>query len=61
LIPEQIAALRDGMMTLWVYGEIHYRDAFGIDRFTRYRFQIGGGVGIQGVNLAISEEGNEEN
>jgi hypothetical protein len=61
LIPEQIAALRDGTMTLWVYGELHYRDAFGIDRFTRYRFQIGGGVGIQGVRLAVCEEGNEEN
>jgi uncharacterized protein (UPF0333 family) len=61
LIPEETAALRDGTMTLWVYGEIRYRDAFGIDRFTRYRFQIGGGVGIQGVNLAVCEEGNEEN
>jgi hypothetical protein len=61
LTPEAIAALLAGTMTLWVYGEIHYRDAFKIERFTKYRFMIGGAVGIHGTNLAICEEGNEAN
>jgi hypothetical protein len=61
LAAPQIAALNAGTMTLWVYGEIHYRDAFGSEHFTKYRFQIGGGVGIRDNRLAVCEEGNEEN
>ena len=60
LKPEEIAALTTGAQTLWVYGIITYRDAFGIDRFTNYRFMIGGGVGIHNT-MCTCEEGNNEN
>jgi hypothetical protein len=53
-------ALIDGSATLWVYGKMRYRDTFNIERATEYRFQIGGGVGIQDNQLAISPEGNRE-
>ena len=56
-----IDALRNGTTTFGVYGEIRYRDAFNIQRFTNYRFMTGGPVGLQGYRLAICEEWNEEN
>lgn len=61
LTPHVMAALLAGTMTLWVYGEIHYRDTFNVARFTRYRFEVGSTVGIRGNRMAISEEGNGEN
>jgi len=53
-------ALQTGSLTLWVYGEIRYRDAFNMSRFKRYRYMIGGHVATRGKELAICEEGNEE-
>ena len=60
LEPGEREALVNGSRTLWVYGEIRYRDTFNIERFIEYRFQIGGRVGIHDNFLAICQEGNRE-
>jgi hypothetical protein len=60
LSPEEIAALAAGTLTLWVYGELQYRDTFNIQHITKYRFQTGGTAGVCGDNLAVCQEGNEE-
>ena len=54
------ADLLNGSKTIFVYGEMHYRDTFDIDHFIEYRFQVGGSVGIRGNQLAICQEGNDE-
>jgi hypothetical protein len=54
-------ALRAGQLTLFVYGEFRFFDAFNIERFVEYRFQAGGVTGVRGNDLAICEEGNNEN
>lgn len=53
-------ALIDGSKTLWVYGEMRYRDTFNVERITEYRFQVGGKAGLSGIRMAISPEGNRE-
>ena len=60
LTPDEMAALVAGTITLWVYGEFRYRDTFTIQRFTKYRFQVGGTAGVHGNNMTICEEGNHE-
>jgi hypothetical protein len=60
LTQEHMTALQNGDLTLWVYGEMRYKDAFECDRITRYRFQTGGTSGMRGNRLAASQEGNEE-
>lgn len=60
LTAEDIASLLNGSVTLWVFGEIHYTDAFNNDRFIRYRFMIGGPAGINSEYMAICEEGNDQ-
>lgn len=57
----EIAAFRTGTLTLWVYGDLRYRDAFDIDRFKKFRYMVGGPVGVRNSSLGICEEGNEEN
>ena len=54
-------ALADGTAAIYVWGLITYKDAFGTDRFTNYRYMIGGNVGVRGVFLAQCENGNEAN
>ena len=60
LNPGDMDALLDGSTTIFVYGEIHYRDTFDVEHFIEYRFQVGGTVGIRGNQLAICQEGNHE-
>jgi hypothetical protein len=57
--------------TIYVYGEIRYKDAFGENRFTKYRFIYGGNEGVRnskpdsnGVITALlkpASDGNEAN
>jgi hypothetical protein len=45
--------------TIYVYGEIRYRDAFGKHRYTKYRLIYGGPEGGRGNILCPDVEGNE--
>jgi len=56
--------------TVYVYGEIRYRDAFGKERYTKYRLMYGGadggrkGLDAKGVPIGYLQpeiEGNEAN
>lgn len=47
--------------TIYVYGEIRYRDAFGAERYTRYRLIYGGEEGLRGGLLKPDTQGNEAN
>jgi hypothetical protein len=54
------AALRDGSAVIHLYGEVRYVDAFGHRRVTKYRFMMGGPVGVTpGGSLIACEKGNE--
>ena len=59
------ASLREGFdkgtKLLYISGEIRYTDAFGTERFTKYRFVYGGNYGSGEGPLATAEEGNEAN
>jgi len=44
---------------LFVYGEVHYEDAFGNPRYMKYRTMVGGVAGLQSNQLASCPEGNE--
>jgi hypothetical protein len=48
-----------GNLTLFVYGEVYYEDAFGVPRTLKYRMMFGGTVGTQSNQLASCAEGNE--
>jgi hypothetical protein len=53
-LPAQfLALLGTPKFTLYVYGEVHYRDAFGKNRWTKYRLTYGG---TQGVRKAPDKE-----
>jgi hypothetical protein len=52
-------ALANGTGIIYVYGEIRYRDVFGLKHWTKYRYMIGGPVGLRGEQMAGCEEGNE--
>jgi hypothetical protein len=57
--------------TIYVYGEVRYRDAFGVERYTKYRFIYGGFEGVrkskpdaEGVITALlkpDRDGNDAN
>jgi hypothetical protein len=57
--------------TIFVYGEVRYKDAFGVQRFTKYRFMYGGTEGVrkskpdaEGVVTALLKpdtDGNDAN
>lgn len=56
LTRESLQALSDGSLTLFVIGHVRYRDAFGIQRNTKYRYRYGGPVGM---TMGQDQEGNE--
>jgi hypothetical protein len=60
LTQDHMTALQNKNLTIWVYGEMSYRDVFHVNRVTKFRFQTGGTAGIQGNRLAACEEGNGE-
>jgi hypothetical protein len=61
LTDEETAALMAGTGAIYVYGDIHYEDAFKCKRSTRYRLmyhQMGGAIGVS-TDLTFTEEGND--
>jgi hypothetical protein len=60
LTGDEKAAVAEGRAIIYVYGEIRYVDAFGRPQWTKYRFMMGGPVGIRrGGRLVPCEEGNK--
>jgi hypothetical protein len=52
--------LVDGQMAIFVYGEIRFTDVFGRGQRTRYRYMLGGSLGVRsGGTLVACEDGNE--
>lgn len=56
LPPEFMQIIGTPKFTLYVYGEIRYKDAFGKERFTRYRLIHGG---TEGVRMVRDKDGTE--
>ena len=48
-------------MALYSFGEYRYRDAFEQERFTKYRFMVGGDTGFNESAMSPYKEGNEAN
>lgn len=68
--PQSVHLLGTKIGTVYVYGEIRYRDAFGKERYTKYRLMYGGadggrkGLDAKGVPIGYLQpeiEGNEAN
>ncbi len=52
-------ALVSQALALVAHGEVRYKDAFGFDRWTRYRVFVGGHYGIQREGMGTHADGNE--
>jgi hypothetical protein len=59
LTDTQRAAVKAGWKTLWLVGRASYKDAFGVGRFTNYRFFESGEYMTTVNKLILAEEGNE--
>lgn len=60
LTNEDITGLMNGSLAIFVYGEMHYKDAFGKDRITKYRYFTGGPMNLAGgMTLTAHYDGNE--
>jgi hypothetical protein len=59
LTQEDYTKLASGLVTLFVYGEVTYEDAFGKPHYLRYRTMFGGAAGVGSNQLASCWEGNE--
>lgn len=57
--PEEIRELGTATGTIWVYGEVTYRDVFGERHRTRYRLFYGGSEGVRDGRLKPDQEGND--
>lgn len=53
--------LLSGSLALVAHGEVRYLDAFGKQRWTRYRTFVGGFYSIQGPGMGTHAEGNAAN
>jgi hypothetical protein len=50
-------ALIDGQLAIFVYGEIRFSDVFGRSQRTKYRYMVGGPVGVRsGGSLVACED-----
>lgn len=58
LSPAKEAALRDGKATIYVFGEINYRDVFYTQRVTKFKMFLSGEGAAEG-RFKNSEDGNE--
>lgn len=57
---EEYGEVRDGKSAVFVFGTISYRDAFGEDWTTDFRYYVGGDQGIRGDGfMAGHSEGNK--
>jgi hypothetical protein len=61
LTTDERAAIKKGQKAIYVYGEIHYDDAFVPGRWTHYRTMTNDDIGMQVGHTADPEEGNDYN
>jgi len=61
LTDEENDGITAGKMAIYVFGEVRYRDVFGNSHTTKYRYMIGGRVGLRGKHMAACDDGNEAN
>jgi hypothetical protein len=54
-----IPMISDGKAAIYIFGEIHYRDAFQRDHWTRFRLYHGGDQAVGEGGLRGTVEGNE--
>ncbi len=54
------SSVRDGTGAIYVFGEITYKDVFGISRFTKFRLYYGGDAGARADGLMKRYEGDNE-
>jgi hypothetical protein len=62
-VPEEMRKLlAEGKKVIWIWGTVRYKDVFGVDRYTNFRFLEGGANGFHaGTALTFSTEGNDAN
>jgi hypothetical protein len=60
LSEKHIANLRDGQSVIYVFGFVHYIDAFGISRVCKVRYGAGGNIRAAEGCLIACQDGNEE-
>jgi hypothetical protein len=62
LAAEHVAGLNDGSLAIYIEGSITYKDAFDHDRFTNYRFWVGGDRGFPPDQAMFTDiRGNDAN
>lgn len=62
LAAEHVAGLNDGSLAIYIEGSIIYNDAFDHDRFTNYRFWVGGDRGFPPDQAMFTDiRGNDAN
>jgi hypothetical protein len=58
----QLALLKSGHLGMWTFGEITYKDAFGAEHKTTFRFIIGGDAGVppsdSSAGMTFAPDGN---
>jgi len=59
--PETNTEFEAGTMALYLWGKVTYRDAFGKERFTNFRFYMTRPSESGGLFQPLSKEGNEAN
>lgn len=59
LTSDDIEAITNGSRAIVIHGAVKYRDAFDKTRTTRYRYFMGGPIGLRGTRLSAHDEGNE--
>lgn len=58
---ETIAAVKNREIGLYIHGVCRYNDAFGVARFTRFRYVYGGRTSELGLIMHADRTGNEAN
>jgi hypothetical protein len=59
-LPAQILGqLRNGTLTMFVYGMVRYSDAFGGHRYLNFRYESGAAAGGAWNALVTCREGND--
>lgn len=61
LTPDERTRLREGIAAIYIYGEVTYIDAFGSDKFLKYRFFSNDKIGKESGATVEDPRGNDAN